>query len=139
MARFELEESSEFECLEKAMKEYAGNVEETVNGVLWEKAGKLINDEIMKLLPVSGRTWSGGKNPHTKGAKFSKPFYQANPNLAVIINSKSKFDYLYFPDDGSSTLRHAGLQDFMFRGVKNQESRIIDLIIDSLVSNFEGE
>lgn len=123
-----------FDQLIERMKAYEGNTEEAINEVLWEKAGALINDAIIDLLPRSNRTWRGKK----KAAKDAAPFSQLNENLSVTIRTKSGYNYLYFPDDGSNTIRHEGNQHFMFRGAENEQENIINLCIANLISKMEG-
>jgi hypothetical protein len=127
---FSLRLAATDELIEK-MKAYQGNVENVVNEVLWDQGGPLINQAIMQLLPRSGRTWKGKK----KAAADAKPFVQRNDNLAVVIKTYG-YDYLYFPDDGSTTRKHAGQQHFMFQGAENEQEKIIDLCIARLTEDF---
>lgn len=123
-----------FEQLIERMKAFEGNTEEAINEVLWEKAGALINDAIIDLLPRSNRSWRGKK----KAAKDAAPFSQLNENLSVTIRTKSVYNYLYFPDDGSRTIKHEGNQQFMYRGAENEQENIINLCIANLISKMEG-
>lgn len=123
-----------FDSLIERMKEYQGNTEAVINEVLWEQGGELINEAIMLLLPRSGRNWSGKK----KAAKDAAPFTQTNENLSVTVHTKYAYHYLYFPDDGSTTRKHVGNQQFMFRGAENEQGHIIDLCIAKLIEKMEG-
>ena len=134
MARFELD-VSQHERLQRAMQEYGNQAGRTVDDVLHNEGGKLIQDEIMRLLPESGRTWKGKRT----AAKRAQPFTQKNESLAVTIKTKSPYHYLYFPDDGSNTKRHRGEQQFMYRGAENQTNRIMDLCINRLIEKWEGD
>lgn len=134
MATFELD-TSQHERLIRAMQEYGNQAGRTVDDVLHNEGGKLIHDEIMRLLPESGRTWKGKRT----AAKRAKPFTQKNESLAVTIKTKSPYHYLYFPDDGTNTKRHRGEQYFMYRGAENQTSRIMDLCINRLIEKWEGD
>ena len=58
--------------------------------------------------------------------------------LAVTIKTKPKYDYLYFPDDGSNTRRHVGNQQFMRRGAEKSRDRIIDICVGRLAQEFGG-
>lgn len=127
---FSLRLAATDELIEK-MAAYQGNVENVVNEVLWDHGGPLINQAIMQLLPRSGRTWKGKK----KAAADAKPFVQRNENLSVVIKTYG-YDYLYFPDDGSTTRKHAGQQHFMFKGAENEQEKIIDLCIARLTEDF---
>ena len=59
-----------------------------------------------------------------------------NETLAVTIRSRPAYNYLYFPDDGSNTLRHAGGQHFFQSGAEESADQIIDLCVSKLIENF---
>ena len=125
--------------IDRAIQIYAGDAERTVNDVLHNEGGKLIQEEIMRLLPESGRKWKGKRT----AAKRAKPFTQKNENLAVIVRTVSSYHYLYFPDDGTNTKRHIGYKgrprEFMYKGAENQTSKIIDRCIDRLIEKWESD
>lgn len=123
-----------FDQLIERMKAFEGDTEKTINEVLWEQAGALINDAVIELLPRSGRTWAGKK----KAAKDAAPFSQLNENLSVTVRTKGNYHYLYFPDDGSTTRKHQGNQHFMLRGAENEQEQIINLCIAKLIEKMEG-
>lgn len=125
----------EFEKLQIAMQEYQGNTEKAINDVLHNQAGGIIQDSVKNLIPVSGRTWNGKR----KGAKAAKSLKSVNSNLTVKVTTTSNYQYLYFPDDGSSTVRHAGEQHFFRRGGDLVTDEIIDLCVGRLISDFEKE
>ena len=131
--------SSQFEQLQDAMKQYPGHAGREINDVLHNEGGKLINEEIMRLLPASGRTWNGKK----PAAKSTQPFVQDNGTLSVTIRTKSAYNYLYFPDDGTDTRRHIGYKgtprDFMQNGAEKKTSEIIDRCINRLIKEWESE
>ena len=119
-----------FNRLEEAMKGYQGNVENKINEVLWNEGGVMIEEAIMQLLPFSGRNWKGKK----PAAKSSKPFVQGKGNLSVTVKTKKDYGYLYFPDDGSNTRKHAGNQQFMLGGAENEQEEIIQRCIAKLIN-----
>lgn len=124
---------AELQGMEQAMKEYQGNVEEVINGVLHNEAGQLIHDEIKRLMPISNRTWKGKKAP----AKTSNSLLIQGGNLSVTVTTKKAYQYLYFPDDGTNTRRHVGDQQFFMRGGENQKEEILNRCIGRLVGAFE--
>ncbi len=138
MAKFTLD-ASQHERLLQAMQQYAGNAGRTVDEVLHNEGAKLIQEEIMRLLPESGRNWKGKRT----AAKQAQPFTQKNESLSVTVRTKSAYHYLYFPDDGSNTRNHVGFKgkprEFMFKGAENQSSRIMDLCINRLIEKWEGD
>ena len=139
MASFKLD-AREHENLLRAMRLYGDRAGKTVDEVLHNEGGRLIQEEIMRLLPESGRKPWKGKKP---AAKRAQPFTQKNESLSVTIRTKSAYHYLYFPDDGSNTKNHVGYKgkprEFMFKGAENQSSRIMDLCINRLIEKWESD
>lgn len=128
MANFTLE-AADFDRLANLIKEFPDRAVDAINEILWDEGGQLINDAIMELLPRSGRSWSG----KAAAAKNSAPFTQTNENLSVTVRTKGVYHYLYFPDDGSTTLRHEGGQEFMYRGAESEQDRIIYLCVANIL------
>lgn len=132
-------DASQVETLQRAMQLYPGLAGREIDDVLHNEGGKLINDEIMRLLPESGRKWKGKKT----AAKRAQPFRQFDGSLSVTIATKTAYNYLYFPDDGSNTKHHIGYKgkprEFMYKGAENQTGEIIDRCINRLIQKWEGE
>lgn len=120
---------ADFDELQTAIKEYAGNAEEAINDVLHNQGGELIQNSIRNLIPVSGRTWKG-KAP---AAKKGKSLTSVNSNLAVKVTNTPKYGYLYFADDGSNTKNHAGNKQFFAEGGEAVKDEIIERMISRLV------
>lgn len=119
--------------LEEAMRNFQGNTEATINDVLHSEGGQLIHDEIKRLMPMSGKRWNGKKAP----AKTSNSLQIVGGNLSVTVKTKKAYQYLYFPDDGSNTRRHAGNQQFFLNSGENQKEQIMNLCINRLVNGLE--
>lgn len=131
MARFELD-AQELDGLRQKMDEYGEGAARQINDVLHGEGAKEINDQIMRLLPSSGRHWKGKK----ASASSAQPFTQDDGMLSVTIRTVSAYNYLYFPDDGSNTKKHAGNQQFMLSGAENASNRIMELCIGQLTEEF---
>lgn len=121
---------SQFQALQDAMKAYAGNTEDVVNEVLHDYGGESISDEIKRLMPVSGRRWNGKPT----AAKNANSLKIVPSQLAVTIKSQKKYQYLYFPDDGSNTKRHAGNKRFFLKSAENKTNEIVNRCIQKLVN-----
>lgn len=121
MAEFRLEQI-DFDRLVAHIQEYGDGAEDAINEVFESFAVPEVEERITALLPTSGRTWKGKKRP----AKTSKPFIHQMMNLGFIIRTKSAYNYLYFPDDGSNTRKHVGNQQFMIRGAEAAVDSVID-------------
>lgn len=122
----------QFDNLQEAMKAYEGNVETTINDVLHNEAKGLLQEEIKRLMPVSGRQWKG-KKPAAKGANS---LTEVTGNLYIMVKSKKPYNYLYFPDDGSNTRRHAGNQQFFHRAGEAKKQEIIERCITRLAESL---
>lgn len=124
---------ADIEKLQAAMEEYQGDVESSINDVLHNQGGSLIQESIRRLIPVSGKTWKG-KAP---AAKTAKSLTSVNGNLSVTVTTTKKYQYLYFPDDGTSTRRHVGNKQFFEKGGEAVKDEIIERCIAKLTNNFE--
>lgn len=120
--------------LEERVRAFGDGAEDVVNGVIHEEAGPLIYGRINPLIHPSGRRFKG----HTASAKAAKwPVYRTNENLAVTVSTTAKFRYLYFPDDGGNTKRHAGDQHFMFRGAQAAAPSVMKRCVAALTREWE--
>jgi hypothetical protein len=126
-------DDAEFERMQKALERFPGNAEDAVNEVLHGDGATLIKDSIRQLIPVSGRTWKGKAAPASEGNSLTS----VPGNLSVTTKTTKRYQYLYFPDDGTNTRRHVGNQQFFPRGAENVSSEIADVIIDKVTSKFE--
>ena len=127
-------DASEFDRLQEAMEQYAGHAGVLVDEVLHGEGAEIIKQKIVPLLPVSGRKWA--RKGAAASAVMPGRFAQDNGTLSVTIAARGKYHYLYFPDDGSNTRRHAGNQQFMLRGAEDASSDVIDLCIGKLTDSF---
>ena len=123
-------EIADIEKLQSAMQAYEGNVEEAINDVLHNQGGELIQESIRKIIPVSGKSWKG-KAP---AAKTGNSLQSVNTNLAVLVTTTNKYQYLYFPDDGKNTRRHVGNQKFFEKGGNAVKDEIIERCIGRLTN-----
>ena len=120
------------EKLGKAIANYKGRAGKEIDDVLHKEGGPLISDAIMQILPSSGRTWAG-KIP---AAKSTQPFRQYDGSLSVTVATKTKYNYLYFPDDGTNTRHHVGYKgkprEFMKHGAEIVQDKIVDMCVNRL-------
>jgi HK97 gp10 family phage protein len=116
------------DALQKALKEYGENTEEAINDVLHNYAGDRAQEEIRRLIPVSGKHWKG-KAP---AAKTSQSMRNEHGNLSVTVTTAKKYQYLYFPNDGTNTRRHVGNQQFFEKGGEAATNDIVERCISRL-------
>lgn len=131
---FEID-AKELERLQQAMENFAGDTEKAINDVLHNEAGQLIQESIRNLIPVSGRRkWRGKKPP----AKKSKSMQDEQANLSITVKTTKSYSYLYFPDDGSNTKRHAGNKQFFRKGAEKVQGDIVDRCVNKLINNLDN-
>ena len=123
----------DFDKLQKAMQDFQGNTEEAINEVLHNEASLLIQEEIKRLMPVSGKSWAGKK----PAAKTAKSLTDLKGNLSVTVTTSKNYGYLYFPDCGENTRRHRGEQHFFQKGGENASDEIVERCIAKLVQQIE--
>lgn len=124
----------ELDKIENLFNEFPDTAKAAVNNILHSDiAVDMVEDNIQPLLPSSGRHWKG------KGAAAAstQPFRKGpNELLTLIVRSKTKYNYLYFPDDGSNTVHHMGNQHFMQHGAENSLGAIADLCAANIINEF---
>ena len=135
MATFRAD-TTEIEEFAKKLTQAGKNAERSINSVLHDKAtSDYIKSNIQPLLPESHRTWAG-KAP---SAKSTQPFTQNTKyNLEVTVKNKTKYQYLYFSDDGSNTVNHMGNLNFMGRGLDASADTIIDRCLTKMTEDFNN-
>lgn len=123
------------EQLEKLIDEAGTDAGRIIDDVLAKTGFKLISEKIVTLLPRSGRDWNGKPT----AAANTMPFQAKKTEpLSITVMSKPKYDYLYFPDDGSNTRRHVGNQHFMQRGAEAVTGEIIDACLKALTDKINN-
>lgn len=125
MAVFELKALG-LDRLYEQIREYPQNAEEKITGYLHAKGYERMERSIQNAIPVSAR-----RKKHARDAKALMD-REKDSNLSVTIGTREKYHYLYFPDDGSTTLHHAGNQQFFEKGVEKEETNIINEMLDLL-------
>lgn len=118
------------------LEKYRGDSEKLINEYLAGTGYEKIRMHIRDLLPVSGRTWKRKKTA-ARTASPEAVFRPLATNLAVTTYTRTNYNYLYFPDDGSNTRRHAGNQQFMLGGAQAAGEEIVDDLCARLAAAFE--
>lgn len=122
-------DAASFEAVQEAIRAFPGDAESAINSVMHGEAGPMIYRRINPLINPSGRTFKG----HRASARASDwPSYDVSENLAVTVKAQGSFGYLYFPDDGSDTRRHAGGQEFFRRGGEQAAQEVVDACLGAI-------
>ena len=130
-------DSGRIEQVANYTKLYGLIARQQISDVIQNQAGTLIEDNIRQFMPVSNVTPWKGKAAHAKSSKSLR--HSGEDDLAIVVRTTKKYQYLYFPDDGSSTRRHAGNQQFFLRGAEASKAEIMERCINKLITTFESE
>ena len=129
-------DADSFARLQAAIQKYGDCAEKVLHDYLDEHAGENIAEKIRMFLPMSGKTWKN-KARAARLLPVSSVFTSETNLLEVTVKSRKKYNYLYFPDDGSNTRRHFGNQRFMLAGAEAAENEILDGAIEALLEELE--
>lgn len=128
-------EFTEIESLSKVMDRYGVGSGQIVDEVLQNEGREEIEARIARLIPRSGRRWKGKARAAADAMPASFAHF-AGPGYVEIVG-RGRYGYLYFPDDGSNTRRHAGNKQFMRRGAEAATARVIEMCVGKLIEQFE--
>lgn len=120
----------EFDRMTEAIKSFPGDAEQVINDTLHGYGAELISERIKNFMPVSDKR----KGTHAVDAKSLR---HTDTHLATTVRSAKKYQYLYFPDDGTNTKRHVGNQQFFRRGAEDASGDIVDAITGKLTQKLE--
>lgn len=135
MGWFEFDAGSIDDLYEK-MVSYGVGSGQIIDKVLRSEGAEEIKKQIARLLPASGRHWKG-KAPAASSAMPGR-FDQDNGELSVTIAARGKYHYLYFPDDGSNTRKHAGNKQFMLHGAESAAPKVVEMCVGKLAEAFNN-
>jgi hypothetical protein len=135
MGWFEFDAGSIDDLYEK-MVSYGAGSGQIIDKVLRSEGAEEIKKQITRLLPSSGRHWKG-KAPAASSAMPGR-FDQDNGELSVTIAARGKYHYLYFPDDGSNTRKHAGNKQFMLHGAEAAAPKVVEMCVGKLTEAFNN-
>lgn len=135
MGWFEFDAGSIDDLYEK-MVSYGAGSGQIIDKVLRSEGAEEIKKQITRLLPSSGRHWKG-KAPAASSAMPGR-FDQDNGELSVTIAARGKYHYLYFPDDGSNTRKHAGNKQFMLHGAEAAAPKVVEMCVGKLAEAFNN-
>lgn len=129
-------DSHEVDSLWEVMEKYGVGSGQIVDEVLQNEGRELIEKKIARLIPRSGRKWAKKAQPAASAMPASFAHFAGEGYVEIV--GRGNYGYLYFPDDGSNTRKHAGNQQFMRRGAEAASGRVIEMCVGRLLENFGG-
>lgn len=123
-AKFTLQDS-DVKRIQDQIERFPKNAEKKINDYLKKEGKETLIQGVTKYTPVSNR-----KKKH---ARNSKPYKGTNGNLSVKIESKSPYNYLYFPNAGTGTSkRNPRNEGFMQDGIDAIHNQVINDLLDAI-------
>ncbi|MCD8152047.1 MAG: hypothetical protein LUD71_03025 [Clostridiales bacterium] len=138
MAEFAKIDISGVEELQQRMNQYGSKSGSVIQEYLKVEGFERIASHIPGLIHASGRTWPARKTRSATAAGYNTVFQGITSSLTLTVSTKTRYNYLYFPDDGSNTVHHVGNQQFMLRGAEQATDDIVNGILNRLVAAFES-
>lgn len=116
--------------IKETIASYEGNAEQVINDFLMNEAAETFESSIIDFIPVS-------KVQKKNHARDSKPLrHDQKYNLELIIRTKTKYNYLYFPQSAEGTSKGKTENDFVQKGIDREYSNVINQLIDKLQNNL---
>lgn len=122
--------------LESAVAAYGEGCGQVVDGALHGEGALKAKRSIPEFIRPSGRRWRGKAPSMARSPGMGERLSQDDAPMQVTIAARGRYGYLYFPDDGSSTRRHAGGQRFMERGAQAVAPEVAQDIASALADAF---
>ena len=116
--------------IQEAIMDFGNDAESVINDCLANEVKELLTNSITNLIPVSPKS--------KKHAKTSNPLDgKVRNNLTLWIHTKSKFNYLYFPQMGEGTSKYKQPNDFMEKGIDAEYDNAVNIILEKLQRRME--
>lgn len=122
--------------IETGIEMYGAGSGQVIDEVLHGEGADRIKRAIPSRIHPSGRKWNGKGKSIAGDPGAGSRLSQDDAPLQVTIAARGALRYLYFPDDGTDTVNHAGDQQFMREGAESEEQSIIDMCMDALYEKF---
>ncbi|SFJ33271.1 hypothetical protein SAMN02910355_2248 [Terrisporobacter glycolicus] len=117
--------------IQEAIMDFEGDSERVINDCLANEVRDKLITSITNLIPVSEKN----KKQH---AKTSNPLDgKIRNNLTLWIHTKSKFNYLYFPQNAEGTSKGNSQNDFMEKGIDAEYDNAVNIILEKLQRRME--
>lgn len=124
-------EVDDIQKLQDSIKQFDGDAETVINDYLNSEAKDIFINSIINYIPVSEKG--------TNHARVSEPLKgDMKGNLTLYIHTKSKYNYLYFPQEGEGTSKRKSPNDFMEKGIDDKYENVVNGILEKLQNRMEG-
>lgn len=116
--------------IQEAIMDFGDDAERVVNDCLANDVKDKFITSITNLMPVS--------NKNKRHAKSSNPLDgKVRNNLTLWIHTKSKFNYLYFPQNAEGTSKRNSPNDFMEKGIEVEYDNVVNEMLEKLQRRME--
>lgn len=123
--------AEDLEKIQQSIMDFEGDAEKVINDCLNNEVKEMFTKSITNLIPVSD-------TEKKKHAKTSNPLDgKVRNNLTLWIHTKSKFNYLYFPQNAEGTSKGKSPNDFMDKGIDAEYDNAVNIILEKLQRRME--
>lgn len=120
----------DLEKIQEAIVSFSDDAENVINECLANEVKDKLITSITNFIPVS--------NQNKRHAKTSKPLEgQVRNNLTLWIHTKSKFYYLYFPQNAEGQSKNKSPNEFMEKGIDAEYENVVNTLLDKLQNRME--
>lgn len=122
--------AEDLERIQEAIISFSDDAENVINECLANEVNEKLITSITNFIPVSQQ--------NKKHAKTSKPLEgKVRNNLTLWIHTKSKFNYLYFPQNSEGQSKNNSPNDFMEKGIDSEYDNAVNMLLDKLQNRME--
>lgn len=126
---FSLKED-DLERIQEAIINLGDDAENVINECLANEVKNQLITSITNFIPVSSQ--------NKKHAKSSNPLDGSiRNNLTLWIHTKSKYNYLYFPQNAEGQSRNNSPNDFIEKGINAEYDNVVNTILEKLQTRME--
>ena len=116
--------------IQEAIMDFGDDAERVVNDCLANDVKDKFITSITNLMPVS--------NKNKRHAKSSNPLDgKVRNNLTLWIHTKTKYNYLYFPQNAEGTSKRNSPNDFMEKGIEVEYDNVVNEMLEKLQRRME--
>lgn len=128
-AKFELK-SEDIQKISDSISKFPSDAEDTINSYLHGPGKEKMIKSMENIIPISER-----KKKHAKG---NSPLRSNTFNLGLTIRTKTKYNYLYFPQMAEGTSKKNSPNDFMQKGLDSIYDSVVNDMIDKITNKIQG-
>lgn len=122
--------NEDLERIQQSIIDFGDDAEGVINDCLANEVKDKFITSITNLIPVSKVNKGHAKTSNSLEGKNRN-------NLTLLIHTKPKFNYLYFPQMGEGTSKDNSPNDFMEKGIDAEYDNVVNMMLNKLQDRME--